>query len=110
MEKIGSYLSKGFDSSLEQLDLRFLVPDVQAGTVLEAFSAKFVLGASSALAAVVIGEVIVSMGKCPLDLLPQDQVILETFCLVKCAYRVCTSGGVPELVSRVLTAEMCRDP
>ena len=96
---------------MEQLDLRFLVPNVKAGIVLEAFSAKFVLGASRALAAVVIGEVVVSMGRCPLDLLPQDQIILETFCLVPCAYRACTREGVPELVSRVLNAEMmCRDP
>lgn len=106
-DKIGHYLSDGFQSDKEPLDLRFIMPTTKAGTALEPFATKFVLGASRALAAIIIGEAVVSTGVNISDLSPTEKSALATMCFVACTYSPCTpEGGVQELVTRSVMAKM----
>ena len=108
-DKIGHYLVDGFRSEREPLDLRFILPTVEAGTSLEPFGVKFVLGAARALAAIVIAETIVSMGVEIADFSNEERIVLATMCYISCTYDPVTDGGVSELVTRSVMAKMRRD-
>lgn len=109
LDKLEHFLQDGFNSDREPLDLRFLLPSVPGGTQLEPFSVKFVLGASRALAALIIAEIVVSMGVSPADFEEDDRLILEWLCYITCTYEPC-SKGVSELVARAVKSKMSRRP
>ena len=100
-------MKDGFQSDKEPLDLRFLLPTVPAGSLLEPFSVKFVLGAARSLAALIVAEIVVSMGVSPGDFDAEDQHVLESLSFVTCTYTPCTQG-LTELVSRSVNAKMRR--
>ena len=109
-DKIGHILTRGYRGNAEPLDLRFIMPTVNAGTVLEPFGTKFVLGAARAMAAIIIGEAVVNMNRNIADFTPEERIILGTLCYIPCTYEPCTlQGGVPELVTRSVMAKLSGD-
>jgi hypothetical protein len=82
MDKIGHYLRDGFQSHLEPITLRFFMPTMPAGMVLEYFNINFTRGAQRSLAATLIVVIAMTEGMQPTDMTDLELKIMRSLCYI----------------------------